>query len=68
MVEEIENDRLTVCTIPVVVHVQVRVHILRDPQCSAEERYNNNNYPRSIHSAVKDKDRMYMILSMNRSI
>ena len=41
----IENDctcnPLTLCSVCVLVHVQVWVHILDGPQCSAEERYNN---------------------------
>ena len=39
----IENGRacnaLTLCSVPVLVHVQVWVHIPGNPQCSAEERY-----------------------------
>ena len=38
---------LTLWTVPVLV--QVWVHILGDPQCSAEERYNNNNGDLSLY-------------------
>ena len=37
------HNPLTLCSVPALIHVQVCVHILGDPQCSAEERYNNNN-------------------------
>ena len=36
------RNPLTLCSVPALVHVQVWVHIPGDPQCSAEERYNNN--------------------------
>ena len=36
------HNPLTRWTLPVLVHVRVWVHILGDPQCSAEECYNNN--------------------------
>ena len=36
------HNSLTLCSVPVLIHTQVWVHILGDPQCSAEERYNNS--------------------------
>ena len=36
------RNPLTLCSVP----VHVWVHIPGDPQCSAEERYNNNKYPK----------------------
>ena len=40
--EERYNNSLTLWTVPVLVHVWVRVHTLGNPQCSAEVRYNKN--------------------------
>ena len=33
------RNPITLCSVAVLVHVQVWVHIPSDPQCSAEERY-----------------------------
>ena len=57
----IENSRackpLTLRSVPVLVHVQVWVHILGGPQCSAQERY-SSQYSETCARALLERGKL----------